>query len=271
MSVDQTISTSSSILLDAGVETARLDVLVLLEDITGKDRTHLLAHPELELTDEQEKQLDSYIKRRITHEPLAYIRGKSEFYGREFLVNEHILVPRPESESMIELLGEYGSIGAIIDVGTGSGALAITAALQHPEAEVIGLDIDQNCLEVARKNAKVLQANIEFKESDLLRAVDLDTYKAPVAILANLPYVPEEYPINEAARHEPSLALFAGHDGLDFYKVMFDQLDVYHEQEIILITECLESQLDKLKELAIHHGFVFGKRDGLAQSFTRLP
>src|SRR4051812_18952492 len=91
-------------LRDAGIGTARLDAMVLLEDCLSKDRAHLLAHPELELTAEQEKLLDAQIKRRLAHEPLAYIRGKTEFYGRDFLINKYVLEPRPESETIIDLL-----------------------------------------------------------------------------------------------------------------------------------------------------------------------
>ena len=268
---NQLLIAVTNTLKEAGINTARLDALVLLEDVTGKDRTHLLAHPELELTDEQQNALKTLVKRRQTHEPLAYIRGKSEFYGHEFMVNEHVLVPRPESESILELLSEYGSIGTIIDVGTGSGALAISAAIQKPEANVYGLDIDTNCLSVAKANAKNHPVEVTFVESDLLRALDLDELRGPIVILANLPYVPDTYPVNEAAAHEPKLALFGGNDGLDFYRVMLDQLDAYDNRGIILFTECLESQLHILKGLVTHHGFTFTKADGLIQSFTRIP
>lgn len=254
-----------------GVETARLDALVLLEDVIGKDRTHLLAHPELELTTEQEKLLDSLLNRRLQHEPLAYIRGRAEFYGREFVMNEHVLVPRPESEDMIDLLKEYGDTPTIIDVGTGSGALAVTAALEKPNTEIIGIDIDPQCLAVAKSNAKELKANISFLESDLLRREDFEMYTSPIFVLANLPYVPDNYAINDAAKHEPGLALFGGKDGLDLYRVLFDQLSEYEDTEIIVFTESLESQHTALAGIAFDKGFVAGKKSGLIQTFTYLP
>lgn len=267
----QQLRLTEAILTNAGIESARLDALILLEDVIGRNRAHLLAHPELELTAEQQEQLDGMVRRRMAHEPLAYIRGKVEFYGRDFIVNEHVLVPRPESESMIDMLSRYGHIPLIIDVGTGSGALAVSAALAKPESEVIAVDIDENCLAVVRQNAKQLGTKVTPMHGDLLRNVDLDAYPSPVAILANLPYVPDEYEVNQAAKHEPKLALFGGPDGLDLYRVMFDQLDEFEDQEIIVITEALESQHSALAGIAKNHGFVPGKTEVLTQSFTRIP
>jgi release factor glutamine methyltransferase len=256
---------------DADINTARLDALILLSDVIGKDRTHLLAHPELVLAIEQENSLKNMLGRRLQHEPLAYIRGKVEFYGHEFDVNEHVLVPRPESENILELLSEYGDTPTIIDVGTGSGALAISAALEHPKAEVIAIDMDPECLKVARLNARNHKVNINFIEGDLLRGVPIEELTSPVVILANLPYVPDEYPINTAATHEPKLALFGGKDGLDLYRVMFDQLSEYKDSEIIVFTESLESQHKSLAGVAFDHGFIAGKASGLIQTFTYIP
>lgn len=267
----QQLKLTETLLSNAGIESARLDALILLEDVTGKNRAHLLAHPELVLTSEQKYQLDKMVGRRMQHEPLAYIRGKIEFYGREFTVNEHVLVPRPESESMIEILDRYGDIPTIIDIGTGSGALAISAKLTKPSAEVIAIDIDENCLEVTKRNAKQLVAKIRCKQGDLLRGIELNNYPGPVVILANLPYVPDAHAINQAATHEPKLALFGGPDGLDLYRVMFDQLSAFEDQQIIVITEALEPQHKSLAGIAKDHGFVPGSSIGLAQSFTYIP
>jgi release factor glutamine methyltransferase len=242
----------------AGIGTARLDALVLLEDITGKDRTHLLAHPELELTIEQQNHLQKLLDRRATHEPLAYIREKTEFYGRELFVNSSVLEPRPESETIIELLKkqtERQSMATIIDLGTGSGALAITAKLDIPQARVLAVDIDTNCLKVATKNAQQLHANIEFIHGSLLEAffdVELD---GPVAIMANLPYVPDNYQINAAASNEPKLAIFGGPDGLDLYRTMFEQLDEYFDQQVFVFTESLPFQHTELMNIAATHSF----------------
>jgi release factor glutamine methyltransferase len=271
MNSDQWLIRSADRLKGIGIESARLDALILLSDVLGKDRTHLLAHPELKLSAAHQKQLELLLKRRINHEPLAYIRGKVEFYGRELTVNKHVLVPRPESEDMIELLNEYGDIPIIIDVGTGSGALAISAALARPQAQVYAIDIDENCLELAKQNAQMLGADITFVHSDLLRNFSAFNNEQSTIVLANLPYVPDNYPINSAATHEPSLALFGGKDGLDLYRIMFDQLSEYDDQEIIVLTESLESQHNALDGIARNYGFVLGKTAGLIQSFTYIP
>ena len=155
---------ASSRLKQSGINTSRLDALVLLEDVFGKERSWLLANPETELTDSQLSRLDGFIERRLCHEPLAYIRHKSEFYGRDFFVDSRVLEPRPESETIIDVLKELPGLSqlVIIDVGTGSGALAITAKLELPNTEVIATDIDKNCLAVARQNAQNHNAKILF-------------------------------------------------------------------------------------------------------------
>lgn len=253
----------------AGVGTARLDTLVLLEDITGKDRTHLLAHPELELTAEQYKKLQKLLDRRIKHEPLAYIRQKSEFYGREFYINHDVLEPRPESETLIEHLKTL-TASTIIDVGTGSGALAITANLELSKTHVFAIDTDQKCLTVAQKNAQRLGANIKFIQGNLLEPLLDKQLAGPVAIMANLPYVPDDYQINEAALQEPRIAIFGGADGLDLYRTMFQQLDEHFDQQIFVLTESLPFQHPELANIAATQNFKQIAEDDFIQVFQKI-
>ena len=267
------IQHAKDVLSAEGIESARLDALLLVEHVTHKNRTHLLAHPELELTNEQHSSLTSLLSRRLQHEPMAYIRGIVDFYGRSFVVNNYVLVPRPESESMISLLKDFKNASTIIDVGTGSGALAITAQLEVPSAEVIAIDIDERCLAVAQGNANTLGVKAEFIHGDLLRPLlsSFEHYHEPIIILANLPYVPDKYPINAAAAHEPALALFGGSDGLDLYRVLFDQLSQFEDSTIVVITEALESQHASLAGIARHYQFTLDLTEGLAQSFIYTP
>src|SRR5882757_1324613 len=123
MTIGEYLPMATKQLQDAGIESARLDVLIVLEDVLSMDRSRLFAHPEIELNQAQIDQLNTFITQRKLHTPLAYIRGRVAFYGREFAVNTHVLVPRPETESMVDLLKEisFKRPPLLADVGTGSG------------------------------------------------------------------------------------------------------------------------------------------------------
>lgn len=245
-------------------ETPRLDAEVLLCYVLKKDRTWLLAHPEYELQDKTIKDLDKLINRRVKAEPIAYILGKCEFYGREFLVNKDVLVPRPESETMIDLVKKLDNSSAkIIDVGTGSGALAITTKLELPRREVTALDIDPKCLRLARKNAKKHGADIDVLQGNLLSNLRATSYKQ-ATILANLPYVPRDFQINNAAKHEPKLALFGGDDGLDLYRRLFEQL---RGVGATIFAESLPFQHAELKRIAKEAGYEQFEGQDLIQVF----
>lgn len=169
MKVENWLSKSSGLLKNAGISTARLDCLVLLEDATNKDRSWLIAHNDFVIPEAAQRQLDKQIVRRLRHEPLSYIRGISEFYGRTFMVNPHTLEPRPESETMIDLLKKAaGDAISIVDIGTGSGCLAITAKLEVPGAQVFATDINEKCVQTARQNAKKLKTDVTFYQGNLL-------------------------------------------------------------------------------------------------------
>jgi release factor glutamine methyltransferase len=282
MPIENWLKDNALQLQNAGIDSARLDCLILLEDAVGKDRAWLLAHPEYELSATQIGVLAEKVAARTQHTPLAYIRGRVEFYGRNFMVNEHVLVPRPETETMISLLKDGLAAGSahrgqdtngltIVDIGTGSGAVAISAKLEIPHAHVIGVDIDPNCLVVARKNAAALDAHCEFMEADLLSDLLSGSTSKPkpttLVILANLPYVPDSCPINRAATHEPKLALFAGEDGLDLYRKMFTQITALDIKPLYILTEALLEQHTALAGLADAAGFSQVGTSGLIQSF----
>lgn len=264
--IQQFLSHATKELAEAGIKTARLDCLVLLEDVFGMDRAILLAHPEIKLTPTRSDSLNKYIVQRAKHVPLAYIRGKIMFYGREFKVNNKVLVPRPESEAIIDLLKTLSlpPKPRIADIGTGSGCLGITAALELSGAQVYLYDIDSTVLEVARTNALTHQAVVHIAQHDLLK----NCSEQFDVILANLPYVPDHYPINTAARHEPKLALFAGDDGLDLYRVFWQQIGQLPIQPRYVITESLVAQCQTLAELAYANGYNLATTKGLVQAFT---
>ncbi len=266
MTTKDWLRSATAQLKDAKIDTARLDALVLLGDLLNKNSAQLLAMPEVTLTVEQQQGLAEQLKRRQQHEPLAYIRGKSEFYGREFAVNKHVLVPRPETEAMIDLFKALPKAAqkAVVDVGTGSGALAITVACELGEVQVIATDISPGALKVARQNCVKHQATVDLKEADLIEGVRLPL---EATILANLPYVPDNYQINQAATHEPKLALFAGPDGLDLYQRLFKQLNAQKHRGYLL-TESLPFQHHYLAQLARRHGYALENRQDLIQVFS---
>jgi len=245
--------------------TARLDALVLLEDCLAMDRAQVLAHPETKLTASQIKTLRSQLSRRAKHEPLAYIRGVTEFYGRDFLIDHRVLEPRPESETIIELLKGLAlpAKPQIVDVGTGSGALAITAKLELPQAEVSAVDIDPGCLEVAQKNAHKHAVQVTFHLSNLLEQI----HQPADVLLCNLPYVPDDFHINEAALHEPKLAIFGGASGLDLYLRLFEQIANAGFKPAHILTESLPTQHHALAELARRHSYIQTKKEDFIQLF----
>ncbi len=256
----------------AGIESARLDSLILLEDELEQDRAKLLAHPETTLSSAQKAALDKKIMQRATHMPLAYIRGKSSFYGRDFVVNQAVLIPRPESEAVITLLKNVppplhsARPVRLLDVGTGSGCLGITAELELPYAtEVCLSDISQDALDIAAKNACTLDALCAYNKADLLASAKSKHYDV---ILANLPYVPETLAINEAATYEPSIAIFSGSDGLNHFRKFWNQVAALKRPPSYIFTESLLTQHTDLETLANKAGYKVHQIDGLVHCFT---
>jgi release factor glutamine methyltransferase len=253
-----------------GIGTARLDALVLLEDVTAKDRAWLLAHPEYEITAGKVRKLTNLLNRRAEHEPLAYVRKKTEFYGREFIITPAVLEPRPESETMIDQLKKLSKSPGlpakprIADVGTGSGALGITAKLELPNTNVDLLEIDQQALKVAKSNVDKFTLNISLIRSDLLAQSGQD-YDI---LLCNLPYVPDDFQINPAAMREPRLAIFGGPDGLDIYRRLFKQIRNLRKQPLYILTEALPPQQAELAAIAKSVGYDLQQADDFIQLFA---
>jgi release factor glutamine methyltransferase len=208
-------------------DTARRDAELLLLHHLGLSRAQLLTDPDRELTGEEEFFYWQSIHRRAAAEPIQYILGQQEFYGRAFYVTPTVLIPRPETEHLVEAV--LARLPAdeplqLLDVGTGSGILAVTLALHLPFAEVTAVDISPDAIAVARRNAETHGAagRIRFVQSDLLANV-----RGPFhAIVSNPPYIPDAdrttlHP--QVLDHEPSTALFAGPDGLDIYRRLIPQ------------------------------------------------
>lgn len=212
------INDASRQLKDAAIPSFRLDAEILLSHTLNMPRTHLHAHTENEISDRDREIANARLDLRLDHVPIAYIIGHKEFYGRRFNVTTATLIPRPESEVMIDLLKEVMPANTsiltetkrLVDVGTGSGILGITAKLLYPELDVTLLDVSRHALNVAEKNAKMLEADVTVLQSDLLTNY---LFKADY-IMANLPYVDSSWDVSPELQHEPAEALFAGNGGL---------------------------------------------------------
>jgi len=253
-------------LRDAGVDSPRRDCLVLLEDTIQKDRAWVVAHPEYELDQKVIQTLDKLIARRTNREPLAYIRGRAWFYGRFFKVNPNVLIPRPESENFIELLKDIEP-RKIIDIGTGSGALAITAKFELPGSEIIATDTSSAALAIAQKNAANHNTDIQFVSGDLIDALSDEQLKDSV-VIANLPYVPGNLITSPEIIQEPPEALFSGEDGLRHYRNFWRQIAERSQKPRYILTESLESQHHTQEKLALEAGYKLNKTDVLIQQFS---
>lgn len=198
--------------------------------VLGCDRAYLFAHPERELSCEEQSQFDALICCRASGEPLQYLTGHQEFWKADFLVSPAVLIPRPETEHIIEavldLVHHFG-LGPrlkLIDVGTGSGAIAVTLARELRQAEVYAVDLSAAALEVAQANARRLGAGVQFSQSDVLAAVERDA--SFDFVVSNPPYVGfnESDKVQEVVRHyEPPMAVFAGDEGLDVIRRLIPQ------------------------------------------------
>ncbi len=187
----------------------------LLAAVLRTSRENLIAHPELPVDAPAQQTYEALVARRLTGEPLAYLLGEKEFYGRPFRVTPDVLVPRPDTETLVEVaLACLRGCAAprILDLGTGSGCVAITLQLERPDAAVTATDVSAAALAVARANAQSLKADVTFLQGDWFGAL------APGAtfdlIVSNPPYVAAADPHLAALRHEPGLALTDGGDGL---------------------------------------------------------
>lgn len=276
MTVEDFIKQTTSKLSKVGIGTARLDALVLLADAWHKDKAWLLTHSEQQIPSNIQSILSRKISARIKRKPMAYIRGKQEFYGRDFVVNKRVLIPRPESETLIDLLKPLAKkqTGVLIDVGTGSGALGITAALECPGLEVKLIDIDPDALAVANYNACRFKLRLQFYPENLLEGFtsQLDEPRNPYVqfIIANLPYVDRKWERSLETNYEPRVAIFADDGGLALIKKLIQQAPFALKAGGYLLLEADPRQHDAIIALANEQGLELIKQKDFALVF-RLP
>jgi len=200
----------------------------IIEDITNWTKSQRILHHDVEFTEAQESRFSSMKKELLSGKPLQYVVGYSWFKGKKFKVNEQVLIPRPETEELVDAIIQQQSTEKnkdqlkVVDIGTGSGCIAISLQLHFPQWEVWALDKSSTALAVAKENASQLNANIKTKEVDILSALTIDDLPAFHVIVSNPPYIPltdKQEMTAQVLEHEPHLALFVtNHDPLQFYK-----------------------------------------------------
>ncbi|MGH9720522.1 MAG: peptide chain release factor N(5)-glutamine methyltransferase [Bryobacteraceae bacterium] len=216
MTIGTALVQGKKLLEDDAIAASRLTAEVLLAHALGCDRVYLYANPEQELREVEWLHYGRYLHERLEGKPAQYITRRQEFYGREFIVSPAVLIPRPETEHVIEAVGQALSPAQIVDVGCGSGAIAVTLSLEVG-TQVCATDVSHDALAVARDNARRLGADVQFVVCDLLSALASASFDV---VVSNPPYVPRDEIAalqREVRDWEPHVALDGGPEGCDIY------------------------------------------------------
>jgi release factor glutamine methyltransferase len=237
---------------------ARLEVQMLLQQVLSVERVYLLAHPEHVLSADQQAAYDVMLRRRLQGEPIAYILGEREFFGLKFKVTPDTLIPRPETELLVELALQrmpQGRTCRVLDLGTGSGAIALSIAHARPDIEVVAVDASEAALEVARANAQHLAiGNVSFLHSDWFSVLGGQRYDL---IVSNPPYVAagDVHLTRGDVLFEPASALASGADGLNDIRRIICQAGDFLERGAWLLLEHGYDQAAEVRNLLLQNGF----------------
>ncbi|HZC35425.1 MAG TPA: peptide chain release factor N(5)-glutamine methyltransferase [Chthoniobacterales bacterium] len=254
MTVLEVLKNTTDFLARKGIESPRLNIEHLLADTLGKRRIDLYLEFDRTLSEEELAPLREKVRRRIDGEPLQYLLGSWDFFGRAFRTDQRALIPRPETESLAEIVLKWirarpGVRKRLLDVGTGSGVLAITFALECPDLEVVGSDVSPSALNLARENAERQRVDqrIDWVESNLLDSIS----GSFDFLVANLPYIPtEELPkLAREVQYDPRLALDGGVDGLTVIRRLVQDAPRVLSRGAFLILEVGFDQADRVVDL----------------------
>ena len=262
MNISEAIRQTEQILKKGNIESARLEAEILLANVLKVDRIYLYVHSDEVLTNSQFKLYNEFIQRRLSHEPTAYIIGHREFMGLDFIVTKDVLIPRPDTEilveTVIERLKDMESEIKIVDIGTGSGAIAISLAKFLPNAHVDAIDISEAAIKIAKLNARMhdITEQINFYVENFFRMLPLThpvSSKNFTAIVSNPPYIPSDVIDTlepEVAKYEPRIALDGGDDGLNFYRRLIDESPKFLNYDGFLAVEIGYDQAQAVTRLA---------------------
>jgi release factor glutamine methyltransferase len=247
MTLQTALLQGQKLFTDAGISAPRLTAEVLLAHAIGCQRSWLFAHSDEELKEVWWIHYGRYLHQRISGMPTQYITGKQEFFGRDFRVTPDVLIPRPETEHVVEAALKHPA-ALILDIGTGSGAIAITLALET-QARIYATDISRGALTVAQKNSIRLEARVDFLECDLGYTLQDSAFDM---VVSNPPYVLEGDRATlqrEVRDHEPGLALYAGADGLAIYRRLIPEAARLLKPGGRLILELGSNSLDPVRQM----------------------
>ena len=257
------MTTISELILTAeqsinGSESARLDAEILFCDVMQFDRSRIYSHPEQVVPDDKSALFQSLIEQRLLGRPIAHITGKKEFWSLELAISEDTLIPRPETELLVETALQMipdNEAFNILDLGTGSGAIAIAIASERPNCKIVATDINKNALTMAKKNAETYQLqNIQFCRSNWYLDIPLQTFDL---IVSNPPYIKQndEHLSQGDVRFEPELALVAGADGMQAINMILENANRYLASNASLLIEHGYDQKQLVQEAFLKHDF----------------
>lgn len=288
LTISEKLRETEQLFSKAGISSPRLDAEVLLAYTLGVTRSYLHAHATEPLHLQQGfsllqgksllQKFEKLVERRLRREPIAYIVGKKEFYGREFIVTPDVLIPRPETEELVELVLRTQNLELrtrVLDVGCGSGCIGITLKLERPELGVTLCDISPAALSVAKRNAEKLNASVEFDKSDLLSRFlppKIQNLKSKISfdiIIANLPYVDTTWETSPETSYEPREALYADSNGYALIFGLIDQSASILRPGGLLALEADPEQHERIIERALTKNFTLSDTRGYAMSFVR--
>lgn len=228
----------------AGIESARIDASLLLAKVMNMPRANVLAHLDDDMNSELANDFIELINERAKRRPLVHLTNTREFYGIDLYIDKHVLTPRIETEKMVEFAIKYTPRnGTLIDIGTGSGAIAIAIKSHRPDIKVWATEVNDEALAVARRNVENLKLDITLEKSDLFDNVS----QSFDVVATNLPYLQDNADLMPEVQKEPAVALFGGDDGLDIYRRFLKQLPAHLNLEGFLFTECDPWQQAQLK------------------------
>ncbi len=261
----QAILTVTDTFKKAGLETPQLDARVLIAAALEIDSTQLFSYPETKMSETQLERLQGFVARRMNHEPVARILGIREFWSLEFKVDESTLVPRPDSETLIDTVlrnvDDPQAELSILDVGTGSGCLALSLLSELLNARALATDINPAALRVAQQNAQALgySERIEFKQATWLENMTNGLLSPFDMIVSNPPYIPNkdiEQLEPDVAQFDPHLALSGGEDGLDAYRQLLPQLSGHIKASGLILLEIGWNQATDVADIGARAGFI---------------